>query len=88
MSKIDFSLYDLVMFDLDDTLYDEKEYLCVKISEFFKIKKQVVNMIKVDKIIVCLRFLLIIISINRNNIVVKTAFLSPVRKIIIDKKLI
>ena len=27
MSKIDFSLYDLVMFDLDDTLYDEKKYL-------------------------------------------------------------
>lgn len=27
MNKIDFSLYDLVMFDLDDTLYDEKKYL-------------------------------------------------------------
>ena len=27
MSKIDFSLFDLVMFDLDDTLYDEKKYL-------------------------------------------------------------
>ena len=27
MSKVDFSKYDLIMFDLDNTLYDEKLYL-------------------------------------------------------------
>ena len=44
-------------------------------------------MIKIDKIVVCLRFLLIKKSINRNSIVLKTAFLSPVIKIVIDNKL-